>query len=196
MAAGRSNIFKRLLWEVPGTILKAGAKDTATVGKAAAAGVVLTGVAANEAGHIAADITEGVVKNRWKIVGKGAKILGKGIKWGGIATGVAAGGGLLYAAFRPSGRSETDGQLNKLQDQLAENSAKLEAMQSMTPQPAVMQSPTMVMANPQGVQAGGYPTTLLVPANANNIPTTAIASGAQYQGPLASSPGMQMGTSV
>lgn len=180
MADARNNILKRLFWDLPGTMLKAGAKDTATGLKGAGIGIAAAGVGLHEGAHATVNLAENAVNNRWGIArwvgSKGLKVA----KWGGIATGLAAGGGLLYAALRPSGRSSAGEEMQDFQQRIAENDAKLQALQSMTPpalQPSVMQAPMMLSATPQGVQAQPYPTTLLVPANSS-----------QYQGLVTQGP--------
>ena len=107
---------------------------------------------------------------------------------------MAAAGALAYAALKPSERGGSDESLQSLKDQMAENEAKLQAMQAMqAQQQPVMQAPMMVAATPQGPVATQYPPVMMVPAN-TNVPATSITgAGIQYQGQLAAMPGMGVG---
>lgn len=71
-------------------------------------------------------------------------------KWGAIGTGVAAGAGLLYAALKPSERSSDDGAMQDLSHRMAENDARMQALQSMTPPPAMPPQVVMVPAPQSG----------------------------------------------
>lgn len=118
---------------------------------------------------------------KWRI-GKAPKgvwnFTKKAGKWGLIGGGVAAVGGLAYAALKPSGRSDNGESIQGLKDQMAENDAKLQAMQTMAPQ-APMAPSGPVMMTPQGP-------VMMVPAN-NNL------TQPQYQGPLVNVQNMGMG---
>lgn len=121
---------------------------------------------------------------RWRTT----KFFTKPVKWGAIAGGVAAIGALAYSALKPSGRG-SDESLQNLKDQMAENEAKLQAMQSMQGQQPVMQAPMMMAATPQGPVANQYPPVMMVPANANVPATSITGAGVQYQGQLAAGQG-------
>ncbi|MFO1242691.1 MAG: hypothetical protein U1E36_05760 [Rickettsiales bacterium] len=138
------------------------------------------------------------VGEKWRI-GKSGKIVtgpmkfaGKTLKWGGLGVLAAGAGALAYNALKPSNRG-SDEALQGLKDQIAENEAKLTAIQTMQPQQPVMQQPIMVAATPQGPVATQYPPVMMVPAN-SNVPATSITSaGLQYQGQLIANQGQMMG---